>query len=332
MAPLRVGFAGTPDFAASILLKQLNSSQLRAVIDWQLVLSQPSRRAGRGRALEPSSVSRRALEYGLELLTPENLRGRDADSQVALQILKNKNLDLLVVVAFGQLLPADVLALPKYGCINLHASLLPRWRGAAPIQRALQANDSQTGVCLMQMDEGLDTGPIWDSLATAIEPTDNAQTLHDRLAELAADLLERFLLERPFDTSQPRPQPAEGVCYARKISAEEGRQCSFDRPADEVYGHIRSLDPSPSASAQLKGQTLKFGGVRLVERHGQWGQVGEIVALAESQKGMVVACRTGAVELGWLQRAGGKRLKAHDFQRGFEIQPGECFDLQGLMA
>ncbi len=331
MAPLRVGFAGTTDFAASILLKQLNSPHLRTVIDWQLVLSQPSRRAGRGRTLEPSSVSRRALEYNLELLTPENLRGRDADSQAAVQTLKNKNLDLLVVVAFGQLLPANVLALPKYGCINLHASLLPRWRGAAPIQRALQANDSQTGVCLMQMDEGLDTGPVWDSLATAIEPTDNAQTLHDRLAELAADLLERFFLERSFDSSQPRPQPAEGVCYARKISAE-GRQCSFDRPADEVYGHIRSLDPSPSASAQLKGQMLKFGGARLVERHGQWGQAGEIVALAEPQRGMVVACRTGALELGWLQRAGGKRLKAHDFQQGFGIRLGECFDLQGSMA
>lgn len=331
MAPLRVGFAGTPDFAASILLKQLKSPRLRATIEWQLVLSQPSRRAGRGRTLEPSSVSRQALEYNLELLTPENLRGRDPESQVALQTLKNKNLDLLVVVAFGQLLPADVLALPKYGCINLHASLLPRWRGAAPIQRALQANDSQTGVCLMQMDEGLDTGPVWDSLATAIEPTDNAQTLHDRLAELAAVLLERFLVQRPFDTSQPRPQPAEGVCYARKISAEE-RQCSFDRPADEVYGLIRSLDPSPSASAQLKGQTLKFGGVRLVERHGQWGQAGEIVAIAEPQKGLVVACRTGAVELGWLQRAGGKRLKAHDFQKGFGLRAGECFGPEGSIA
>jgi methionyl-tRNA formyltransferase len=331
LAPLRVGFAGTPDFAASILFKQLNSPRLRTAIDWQLVLSQPSRRAGRGRTLEPSSVSRRALQHNLELLTPENLRGRDPESQVALQTLKNKNLDLLVVVAFGQLLPADVLALPKHGCINLHASLLPRWRGAAPIQRALQANDSQTGVCLMQMDEGLDTGPVWDSLATVIEPTDNSETLHDKLAELAAVLLERFLLQRPFDTSQPRPQPAEGVCYARKISAQE-RQCSFDRPADEVYGLIRSLDPSPSASAQLKGQRLKFGGVRLVERHGQWGQAGEIVTLAEPQKGLVVACGTGAVELGWLQRAGGKRLKAHDFQKGFEIQPGECFDLQGSMA
>ena len=182
MTKLRVGFAGTPDFAATILLNQVNNPRLEGLVDWQLVLSQPNRRVGRGHNVEPSSVSRVALERGIDLLTPASLRGLDPTSQPALEVLKNKNLDLLVVIAFGQILPAEVLALPRYGCINLHASLLPRWRGAAPIQRALQANDAQTGVCLMQMDEGLDTGPVWDSASIAIDALDNAKTLHDRLS------------------------------------------------------------------------------------------------------------------------------------------------------
>ena len=328
---LRVGFAGTPDFAATILLNQINNPSLQDLVDWQLVISQPNRRVGRGRNLAPSAVSQVALERNMELLTPQSLRGLDPASQSALEAVKRKHLDLLIVIAFGQILPAEVLALPRYGCINLHASLLPRWRGAAPIQRALQANDTQTGVCLMQMDEGLDTGPVWECASTAIDPLDNAQTLHDRLSELASGLLHSFLVRRPFETSLPRPQSAEGICYAKKIKAEE-RQCSFKATADQVYGLIRCLDPSPGASAELNGQPLKFGGVRLVERHGQWGRAGEIVALAEPHKGLVVACGSGALELGWLQRAGGSRLKAHDFQKGFGLRPGECFGSEGSIA
>ncbi len=331
MTRLRVGFAGTPDFAATIFLKQLANPQLQDLVDWALVLSQPNRRVGRGRTLEPSPVSRVALEWGIDLLTPENLRGFDPASQTAVEAIKTKNLDLLVVIAFGQLLPAQVLALPRYGCVNLHASLLPRWRGAAPIQRALQANDPQTGVCLMQMDDGLETGPVWSRASTLIDPLDNAQTLHDRLADLATELLQSFLTNRPFETSHPEPQLEEGVLYAKKIKPEE-RHCSFVDAADRVYGLIRCLDPSPGASAQIQGQALKFGGVRLVERHGQWGQPGEIVALAEAHKGLVVACGSGAVELGWLQRAGGKRLKAHDFQKGFGLRAGECFGPEGSIA
>lgn len=331
MTKLRIGFAGTPDFAATILLNQVNNPCLEDLVDWQLVFSQPNRRVGRGHNMEPSPVSRVALERGIDLLTPASLRGLDPTSQSALEALKKKNLDLLVVIAFGQILPAEVLALPRYGCINLHASLLPRWRGAAPIQRALQANDAQTGVCLMQMDEGLDTGPVWDSASTAIDALDNAKTLHDRLSELATQLLQRFLVRRPFETSQPRPQPAEGVCYAKKIKAEE-RNCSFEAAADQVYGLIRCLDPSPGASAELKGQPLKFGGAKLVERHGQWGRAGEIMAMAEPHKGLVVACGSGALELGWLQRSGGRRLKAYDFQKGYGLGPGECFGSKGSIA
>jgi methionyl-tRNA formyltransferase len=331
LSKLRLGFAGTPDFSASILLSQLDQPALQGLVDWSLVISQPDRKVGRGQGLAPSAVSRIALERGIDLITPESLRGLDAQSQLAIETVKNKKLDLLIVIAFGQLLPAQVLELPKYGCINLHASLLPRWRGAAPIQRALQANDSQTGVCLMQMDEGLDTGPVWSHFSTAIDPLDNVQTLHDRLAELASNLLQTFLVNRSFATSEPQPQSLDGVCYAKKIKTEE-RHCSFEQTAEQVYGLIRCLDPSPGACATLKGQLLKFGEVSLVERHGQWGRPGEVIALAGPQKGLVVACGSGAVALGWLQRPGGKRLKVHDFQKGFELRLGECFHFEGSMA
>lgn len=321
MARLRLAFAGTPDFAAQIFGRLLDDPRLQTV-DWVGVLTQPGRPQGRGQKIQPSPVQNVAAAHGIPVSTPAKLSVSDPEGAQAQAWLAQQKPDLLLVVAYGLLLPRAVLALPRHGCLNLHASLLPRWRGAAPIQRALQANDPETGVCLMQMEEGLDTGPVWAQRATPITTADTFGTLYETLIDLGSEVLQDFFLEWPFGHRSPRPQSSVGVLYAHKLSAQD-QWVRFAAPALTVFGQIRALDPLPSARCMHRGLALKCGGVSVRESVGIWGRPGEILSLPQGQQGLVVACETGAIALGWLQQAGGKRLPAMEFCRGYRIEPGE---------
>jgi methionyl-tRNA formyltransferase len=321
LARLRLVFAGTPDFSAQIFGRLLADSQLQA-LDWVGALTQPGRPQGRGRKIQPSPVQRTAEAHGIPVCTPTRLSVTDPEGAQAQAWLAQQAPDLLLVVAYGLLLPRSVLELPRRGCLNLHASILPRWRGAAPIQRALQANDAETGVCLMQMEEGLDTGPVWAQRATPIEASDTFGTLYETLLDLGSELLRDFFLEWPFDHRSPHPQPSVGVSYAHKLSAQD-QWVRFAASALTVFGQIRAVDPLPSARCMHRGQALKCGGVSVREPTGVWGRPGEILSLPDAHQGLVVACETGAIELGWLQQAGGKRLPVMEFCRGYRIEPGE---------
>lgn len=320
---MRLAFAGTPEFSAEILAQLLGDPRL-AHLHWAGVLTQPGRPRGRGRRPEQSAVHQRAQEAGLTVLTPSSLASSSEDGRSAQSWIADQKLDLLLVVAYGLLLPTAVLQTPRYGCLNLHTSLLPRWRGAAPIQRALQANDTQTGVCLMQMESGLDTGPIWAQWVVPITMQDNFGSLSDRLLQKSVGLLTEFLLAPPFGHRLPRPQSEEGVVYAHKICAED-QELSFMASARAVFGRIRALDPSPAARTSLHGKSLKCGGASLIMETGQWGEPGEVLALPSSSQGLKLACAQGVVAIDWLQQAGGKRLAVQDFCRGHRLSLGDRF-------
>ena len=320
---MRVGFAGTPAFAAHHL-ETLHRHCADLGLDLVAVLSQPDRAAGRGRRLTPSPVSAYALDHGLCLYTPVTLRGERAEGASAQARLRASALDLLIVVAYGLILPRAVLEAPTHGCVNVHASLLPRWRGAAPIQRAVEAGDDRTGICLMQMEEGLDTGPIWMQEALPIDTRETASVLQGRLAALGADLLVRFLRERPFLNGCPTPQSTEGVTYAHKLGAED-RWVRFDRPVQEVINQVRSLESVPSAVSVLRGETLKLGGAVLVETQGHWGPPGAIVRMGERDEGIVVACGQGLMGLSWLQRPGGRPTPGAVVARAMRLSLGDQF-------
>jgi methionyl-tRNA formyltransferase len=275
--------------------------------------------------VQPSAVAAVAQSHGLPVCSPSRLSSKEPDGVAAQQWLKDRQPDLLIVIAYGLLLPKSVLTTPRWGCLNLHASLLPRWRGAAPIQRALAANDAETGVCLMQMEEGLDTGPVWARSVTPIFPTDTLGSLYPRLMELGVDALRAFLLEWPWGSREPIPQPTEGISYAHKISADD-QWVGFTASAERVFGQIRALDPLPSARCMHGGIALKCGGVSVRESSGVLGRPGEILRLPQPGQGLVVACAVGAIELGWLQQAGGKRLPAVEFCRGYRIERGDRLD------
>lgn len=324
---MRLVFAGTPEFAAVHLRALIGAAPAEG---HQLVgvLTQPDRAAGRGLSLTPTPVRQLAEAAGLPVLTPSSLRADKPGGPEAQADLAALLPDLLIVVAYGLLLPQAVLDIPRFGCINVHASLLPRWRGAAPIQRAIEAGDAQTGICLMKMEAGLDTGPIWSTHPLAVGPHETAEELHDRLARLGAEALVTLLEDPPFFHQPPQPQAEAGVCYAAKITARD-RGLDFSLPARELVNRTRALDPSPAATAKLKGHALKLGGARLVDSLGQWAAPGEIVALPSGeQQGLVVACGQGLLGLGWLQRAGGKRLSAAEFARGAGLAVGDCFETE----
>lgn len=321
MARRRLAFAGTPDFSAQILGRLLEDPQLQG-FDWIGVLTQPGRPQGRGRKIEPSPVAQMARAHGMAVYTPTRLSIADTEGAETQDWLAQQDLDLLLVVAYGLLLPRSVLAIPRHGCLNLHASLLPRWRGAAPIQRALQANDAETGVCLMQMEEGLDTGPVWAQRVTPIQASETFGSLYKTLCRLGSELLRDFFLEWPFDQRSPHPQSSIGVTYAHKLSAED-QWVRFAASAMTVFGQIRAVDPLPSARCMHRGQALKCGAVSVREPSGIWGRPGEVISLPTRSQGLVVACETGAIELGWMQQAGGKRLPVMEFCRGYRIEPGE---------
>ncbi len=306
---MNIVFAGTPDFAAAAL-----SAILAAGHRVKLVLTQPDRPAGRGMKLVDSAVKRLALQHGLPVYQPERLR--DPASH---ETIRAAGADLMVVAAYGLILPQAVLDLPRLGCINIHASLLPRWRGAAPIQRAILAGDRDTGVTLMQMDAGLDTGAMLLRRAIAIDPTDTAATLHDKLAALGASLIVEAL-GRP-ESLVPVPQPTEGACYAAKIAKAEAT-LDWRRPAAELERQVRAFDPFPAAGASIRETPLKIWRAG-VAANAALGQPGEV--LSADGRGIVVACGDGALCLTELQKPGGRRLTAGEFLRGFSLRPGEIF-------
>ncbi|HEY0504753.1 MAG TPA: methionyl-tRNA formyltransferase [Lysobacter sp.] len=299
---MRLVFAGTPDFAVPCLRAAAQHHEVVAVY------TQPDRPAGRGRELTPSPVKREALLRGIEVVQPENFRS--AVSKDALRALQP---DLMVVVAYGLILPQSVLDIPTYGCWNVHASLLPRWRGAAPIQRAIEAGDAQTGVCLMQMEKGLDTGPVLLSQAIAIGEQDTGGQLHDRLAALGAQVLTDGLsLLRAGLRPVPQPQPEDGVTYAHKLDKGEAR-LDWSQPAQALANKVRAFNPWPMAEAVVAGERLRLhGAVALDQAHS--AEPGTL--LHASREGLDIACGQGVLRIRVLQRDGGKAITAADYLNG----------------
>jgi len=311
---LRVAFAGTPEFARVALADVHGAGH-----DVPLVLTQPDRPAGRGLKLQGSPVKQYALAHGLPLAQPRSLRldGKfPDDAQAARAALEAAAPDVMVVAAYGLILPPWVLALPRHGCLNIHGSLLPRWRGAAPIQRAIEAGDEQTGITIMQMDAGLDTGAMLLAESTPITAADTSATLHDRLAALGARLVVQGLERLAQGTLQPQAQPAAGVSYAHKIDKAEAA-IDWRAPATAIERRLRAFDPFPGSTTELAGQPLKVWRGRVVPGSGTPGQ--RLVAAAGH---LVVACGEGALELLELQLPGGRRIAARDFLLRHPVTPG----------
>ncbi len=296
---MRIVFAGTPEFAVSSLRAAARHHEVVAVY------TQPDRPAGRGRGLAPSPVKLEAVARGIPVYQPESLKDEAAKQQ-----LRDLQPDLMVVVAYGLILPKAVLAIPTHGCWNVHASLLPRWRGAAPIQRAIQAGDAKTGVCLMQMEAGLDTGPVLLHQELPIAATDTGGQLHDKLAELGAQVLSDGLgLLRAGIKPIARPQPEQGVTYAHKLDKAEAR-LDWALDAGALARTVRAFNPWPIAEATLAGERVRIhGAVALDEAHGQ----APGTVLAASRDGIDIACGQGALRLRVLQREGGKAITAADY-------------------
>lgn len=305
---MKLIFAGTPEFAAQALQAIVDAGHEVA-----LVLSQPDRPAGRGMTLQASPVKKLALEKGIEVFQPLSLKDAAAQAKIAAV-----GAEVMVVAAYGLILPQAVLDMPRFGCLNIHASLLPRWRGAAPIQRALLAGDAASGVCIMQMEAGLDTGPVLLRGAFPIAPDDTSVTLHDRLAALGAQLIVAALGKLPLPAES---QPTEGVTYAHKIEKAEAL-IDWTKRAAELDRHLRAFNPFPGAQAVFAGQTVKLWRATPVEASGEIGQI-----LAVDRSTIVVACGEGALAISELQKAGGKRLPVQQFLAGHPLKVGDRFDL-----
>ena len=312
---MRVAFAGTPEFAAVAL-----EALLQAGFTVPLVLTQPDRPAGRGMKLQASAVKQRAVAAGIPVAQPQGLKldGKfAADAANACEALIAADADVLVVAAYGLILPQWVLDRPRRGCLNIHASLLPRWRGAAPIHRAIEAGDTETGITLMQMDAGLDTGAICRIERLPIHARDTTASLHDRLATLGGRLLVELLRTDGAQGWAQSAQPAEGVTYAHKIEKAESA-IDWRQPAVAIERRLRAFDPFPGGVATLAGEAIKVWRADVVAGHGAPGEV-----LASDA---VVACGTGALRLTELQRAGGKRSAAAAFLQARPLVVGERFE------
>ncbi|SFM54960.1 methionyl-tRNA formyltransferase [Rugamonas rubra] len=313
---MKVIFAGTPEFAA-VALRSLHE----AGFEIPLVLTQPDRPAGRGLHLQPSAVKQFALSQGIEVLQPLSLRmdskdpQRAAEAKAAHERLLATDYDVMVVAAYGLILPRATLDIKP--CLNIHGSLLPRWRGAAPIHRAIEAGDDETGVTIMQMEEGLDTGPMLLMERVAIGPHDNTGMLHDSLAALGAKMIVQALRKMEQGTLEAVPQPEAGVTYAAKISKEEAA-LDFNLPALEVGLKIRAFNPFPGAHALVNGVVVKIWAAEAIEADSSF-EPGQVLA-ADAQLGIVVACGAGSLRLTELQKPGGKRLPAAEFIKGFPLE------------
>ena len=307
MRTLRVGFAGTPPFAARAL-----AAILDAGFPVPVVLTQPDRPRGRGLATVASPVKALGHERGIAVLQPPSLRSEEARAPLAAIAL-----DVLVVAAYGLILPPAVLSWPRYGCLNIHASLLPRWRGAAPIQHAILAGDSVTGVTIMQMDAGLDTGPMIATLETPIQPADTAGALTERLAALGADAMVAVLTRLAADGAiKSTAQPAEGATYASKIDTSQAA-LDWSLPARVLERKVRALDPAPGARFPLSGDAIKVWAAEVARASGVPGMV-----LAVSSDTIEVACGDGSLRLTVVQPAGGRRMSGGAFATGRRLVAG----------
>ncbi|MBK8284208.1 MAG: methionyl-tRNA formyltransferase [Ahniella sp.] len=296
---MRIAFAGTPEFAVPCLDAVIACGQTCVG-----VYTQPDRPAGRGRGVAMSPVKERALAAGIPVFQPENFKS-DADRQV----LRDLAPDLMVVVAYGLILPGKVLAIPRHGCWNVHASLLPRWRGAAPIQRAIESGDAESGVCLMQMEKGLDTGPVLLVRLTSLGSDETGGSLHDRLSALGADTLaEGIHLLVSGHLPAARPQPIEGVTYAHKLDKAEA-ELDFRRDAQALSRQVRAFQPWPVAETRALGERLRIHGAAAVP--GVSGEPGQL--LRADRDGLLVACGDGGLLLTRVQREGGKVVSAGDY-------------------
>ncbi len=308
---LNVVYAGTPDFAVPALTALLNGPH--RVVG---VCTQPDRPAGRGRRLRASPVKQRAQASGVPVFQPDSLKAPDAAAALA-----DWAPDVLVVAAYGLILPQTVLDLPRHGALNIHASLLPRWRGAAPIQRAIEAGDPQTGVCLMEMEAGLDTGPVVACRSTPIHPDDTAATVHDRLATLGAELLDETLDDWAAGQRPAEPQPARGVTHAAKIDAAEA-WLDWSRPAEVLERQIRAFNPWPVTRCRYRGEPLRVWAAEVTDLTAPVAEpAGTVVALGEA--GIEVATGKGCLRLSRVQAPGGRAQPAADFLRGHDIHVGE---------
>jgi methionyl-tRNA formyltransferase len=313
---MKVVFAGTPEFAA-VALRSLHEAGFTI----PLVLTQPDRPAGRGMQLQASSVKQYALAHGIEVLQPLSLRMDSKDPQRADEAraaharLLALEYDVMVVAAYGLILPRSTLDIKP--CINIHGSLLPRWRGAAPIHRAIESGDLETGVTIMQMEEGLDTGPMLLIEKIAIEDSDTTGALHDKLAALGGTMIVEALRRMAAGELPATPQPDEGVTYAAKISKEEAK-LDFSQPAAALARKVRAFNPFPGAHGQVNGVTVKIWGAQ--PEAGVTGAVPGKVLAADAAQGIVVACGEGALRLTELQKPGGKRLPAAEFLKGFPLE------------
>jgi methionyl-tRNA formyltransferase len=310
---MRIVFAGTPEFAVPALDAVVAAGHQVAA-----TLTQPDRPSGRGLTAAASPVKQAAARLGIPVRQPASLKSPAAHGEI-----RALAPDALVVAAYGLILPQAVLDLPRLGAINIHASLLPRWRGAAPIHRALLAGDRETGISIMRMDAGLDTGPVLLREALPVLPDDTAGTLHDKLAALGARLVVAALDGLARGTLAATPQPAEGVTYAAKLEKHEAR-IDWRRPAAEIERQVRAFNPFPGATARVRGTEVKIWRAAAADGGGEPGAVVRV-----DPAGIVVAGGAGALRLEELQRAGGKRLSARDFLRGFPLAAGERFELPG---
>ena len=313
---MKLGFAGTPAFAQAALQALIDVGH-----DLRVVLTQPDRPAGRGMKLAASPVKQTALDHGIAVLQPQSLKldGRyQDDARQAQQALKALDLDVLVVAAYGLILPAWVLTLPRLGCLNIHASLLPRWRGAAPIQRAIEAGDATTGITIMQMDEGLDTGDMLLAESIAIDPEDHAQSLHDKLSALGADLIVKAIDAIQQGKLHATPQPDQGVTYAHKIQKAEGA-LDLRLPAQDLARRVRAFNPFPGASVTLPGLTepIKVWQAQAIDETSD-KPAGELIRANPS--GIDLATGQGVLRLLELQKPGAKRQSAAVFVQGYPLK------------
>jgi methionyl-tRNA formyltransferase len=305
---MKIIFAGTPQFAASALAALLKVHQVVAV------LTQPDRPSGRGMQLTPSPVKLLALEHGLPVLQPATLRTEEIQQQLA-----ELGADVMIVAAYGLILPKAVLDIPRYGCLNIHASLLPRWRGAAPIQRAILAGDAETGITIMQMDVGLDTGDMLLRAACPITPTDTGATLHDKLAELGAGCILDALRQLQEGRLNPVKQDDTVATYASKLLKSEG-QIDWKLDAGQIERAVRAFNPFPVCHATFGDAVIKIWQASVVLQQGEPGTV-----LAADKQGITVACGDGALRLEVLQRPGGKAQPAVQFMQAVPVRIGDKF-------
>ena len=305
--PLRLVFMGTPDFAVPTLVELVGRGH-----EVVAVYTRAPKPAGRGMEMQPTPVEREARRFGIPVLTPKSLKGADAETQFGAH-----GADAAVVVAYGLILPKPILDAPRLGCFNLHASALPRWRGAAPINRAIMAGDAATAVMVMRMEEGLDTGPIAMAERVLIGADMTAGDLHDELARLGADLMGRALAALEADALALTPQAADGVTYAAKIDKAETR-IDWGKPWQDVHDHCRGLSPFPGAWCEIDCARTKV--LRTTRGEGS-GAPGTVL-----DDKLTVACRDGAIRVIQLQRAGKQAMKADDFLRGTPVAPGTAVE------